>query len=60
MIDITIERYEELLKAESKLILLENGGVDNWEWYDCSLESLDEANSKIDILIAELQPVKVS
>lgn len=60
MIDISIKRYEELLKAESKLTLLEYGGVDNWEWYDCSLETLKEAFDEIDILITKLKSVKVS
>lgn len=31
-------RLRELLEAEAKLYALEAGGVDNWEWYDVSLE----------------------
>ena len=31
----------ELLREEQKLKLLENGGVDNWEWYDDSLNPDD-------------------
>ena len=29
-------RLRELLKAELRLIALENGGVDNWTWHDDS------------------------
>jgi hypothetical protein len=38
MITISAERYRELLIAEAKLGALENGGVDNWEWFYESLE----------------------
>lgn len=38
MIEITEERYKELLEAEKILNALYAGGVDNWEWYDASLE----------------------
>lgn len=34
-------RLAELLKEEQKLTLLENGGVDNWEWYGDSLNPDD-------------------
>lgn len=34
--------FEELLKAEAKLIALEGAGVDNWDGYDYAMESLDE------------------
>lgn len=34
---ISKEEYEELLDRDRKLTALENGGVDNWEWYDESL-----------------------
>ena len=36
--EISKERYEELLDAEMKLSCLEAGGVDNWDWYSESLE----------------------
>ena len=29
--------YEELIKDSFKLQCLENGGVDNWQWYSESL-----------------------
>lgn len=35
----------ELLREEQKLKLLENGGVDNWEWYG---DSLNPNNDIID------------
>ena len=38
MIELTEERYKELLDSEKKLQCLEAGGVDNWEWYSESLE----------------------
>lgn len=31
---IDLKRLKELEKAEQKLLALEAGGVDNWEWYD--------------------------
>lgn len=34
-------RLAELLREEQKLTLLENGGVDNWEWYGDSLNPDD-------------------
>lgn len=34
---ISKEEYEELLNRDRKLTALENGGVDNWEWYEESL-----------------------
>ena len=39
---ISENRLLELLETEAKFIALENGGVDNWEWYGPSLnEYLD-------------------
>lgn len=37
---VTIEKeeYEELLRDQRMLDALKAGGVDNWEWYDDSLE----------------------
>lgn len=37
-VTITIERYKELLVAESKLQCLEACGVDNWDGYDESMQ----------------------
>lgn len=38
MVEITEERLKELEKRDEKLSALESGGVDNWEWYEDSLE----------------------
>lgn len=37
MVSISKEEYKYLLKRDDKLQALENGGVDNWEWYSDSL-----------------------
>lgn len=34
---ISKEEYDELLDRDRRLTALENGGVDNWEWYDESM-----------------------
>jgi hypothetical protein len=39
MITITKERYIQLREAHITLMALQNGGVDNWEWYSESLPS---------------------
>jgi hypothetical protein len=41
-VEISIDRYLELLNAERKLDCLEGGGVDNWEGYDWSMEEFEE------------------
>lgn len=40
---ITKERLAQLEDAEAKLRALENGGVDNWQWYDQALEGYQKA-----------------
>jgi hypothetical protein len=37
-VELTPERYQELLDAEDKLIKLEAGGVDNWDGYEFCFE----------------------
>ncbi|WPM81364.1 hypothetical protein R5W60_06730 [Brucella pseudintermedia] len=37
-VTITKSEYESLLDSSRKLNCLENGGVDNWEWYHESLK----------------------
>lgn len=32
-VEISKERLAELIREKQRLTLLENGGVDNWEWY---------------------------
>ena len=40
-VEIPLVRLTELLHAEKVLNALYAGGVDNWEWYDASLEDID-------------------
>jgi hypothetical protein len=35
---ITVDKYARLLRDRALLRALENGGVDNWEWYSESLK----------------------
>ena len=44
-VEVSKERLAELIREEQKLILLENGGVDNWKWYG---DSLNPDNGVID------------
>ncbi len=52
------KRMEELLRAEKKLNALQDGGVDNWEWYE---ESLKEYHAEEELaemkcsLVADLE-----
>jgi len=40
---IRVSRLAELLRNEIRLLALEAGGVDNWDWYgDCFTEETDE------------------
>ena len=40
---IRVQRLAELLRNETRLLALEAGGVDNWDWYgDCFTEEVDE------------------
>lgn len=45
----------ELLEAQATLSLLKAGGVENWTWYEESLEGLEEEIEKIDDLISSLE-----
>lgn len=50
---ILVSEYKELLKNAEKLRRLEDGGVDNWEWYSDSLypdeeESYDAVCDELD------------
>lgn len=40
------EKIEELLDRDFKLRCLENGGVDNWDWYGESLEEYWESKEE--------------
>lgn len=41
-VTISKELYEELIRDSKVLNALRAAGVDNWEWYDDALESLDD------------------
>lgn len=45
-ITILKSEYKELLRCASKLTKLENGGVDNWEWYDEAMSAEDEGEDE--------------
>ena len=47
--EITKEEYFRLKKSELELNRLENGGVDNWEWYGESLNPDGEEDIEIAI-----------
>ena len=36
-VTISKDEHDQLLQRSRKLRALENGGVDNWEWYDEAL-----------------------
>lgn len=39
----------DLLNCRNTLTALEQGGVDNWEWYDASLESIESIDPKVEL-----------
>jgi hypothetical protein len=41
-IEIEQTEYAQLIRDQMILRALEGAGVDNWEGYDCAMESLDE------------------
>lgn len=43
LVTITKQEYDYLSDRDFMLYCLEVGGVDNWEWYDLSLEPYREA-----------------
>ena len=45
-VTITKEEYDRLIYRDLKLEALEAGGVDNWEWYDDSLEDFRKEQDK--------------
>ena len=44
--EITEKRLKELERAELKLTALENGGVDNWVYYEFALKEYSETIEK--------------
>ena len=40
---VRVQRLAKLLRHEIELLALQDGGVDNWDWYgDCFIEKVDE------------------
>lgn len=40
---VRVPRLEKLLRHEIELLALQDGGVDNWDWYgDCFTEKIDK------------------
>jgi len=57
---ITQQKLIELERAQRKLLALEAGGVDNWEWYSEALKDFnreEEIDERIDAMIDELQVI---
>lgn len=48
MIEVSEDRYDELLDAEQFLEALSDVGVDNWNGYYLALEILEEWNKESD------------
>lgn len=55
-----MKEYEDLLMAEAKLNLLENGGVDGWDWYEASLENINEEYERVEDIINQLVEIESS
>lgn len=53
---IDAKRLNELLEAEAKLNALEGGGVDNWDWYDASLEDHYVAPQPVEDIVLMSKP----
>ena len=45
---VSNKEYEKLLERDRVLSALEDGGVDNWEWYSESLDKLRGSNANND------------
>jgi len=59
---ISKDEYKKLLKSQSRLELLESGGVSNWEWYDDVLylngdNSIESIESRIDEEVDSMESV---
>lgn len=49
---ISIKRLLSLLATENRMIALENGGVDNWTWYDESIKDHDFEKEALEELLS--------
>ena len=45
-LEISKEEYDKLIHRDEILTALENGGVDNWEWYGESLSNYFDSKNK--------------
>lgn len=46
-VTITKKEYDALIRSDKLLTALENGGVDNWEWYsDAYAEAFPEEDEE--------------
>lgn len=54
-VTISKKEYFDLRLASAKLLLLECGGVDNWEWYGESLNPDDDDVDKLEAVEEKLQ-----
>lgn len=60
-IEIELSEYKNLLKDSAKLGMLDEAGVDNWEWYGDALNPEDQKSysdlcNKIDEKYPEQKP----
>jgi hypothetical protein len=51
---VSESELRELIHDSLKLCALENGGVDNWEWYGASIQDFIEANGNPDYGIFDI------
>jgi len=57
---ISEERLRSLLESEDALASLEDGGVDNWDWYDESLKDHRENFEKnLPKILKEFEEIKI-
>ena len=54
-ITISVNRYASLLRKEAKLQALDDGGVDNWDWYGESLSDYRDACDDGEFLIEAMK-----
>lgn len=40
---IPLERFKDLIRAETQLNCLERNGVDNWDWYGESMDGFEKS-----------------
>lgn len=59
-VKIDKKRLVELERAEKKLHALENGGVDNWEWYSEAMKPYNEENEIDELVDTCLEEIEVA